>query len=360
MINLDYAATSPMSASAMQRYFDTNQKFYYNSESLHSGGDMVKDIVHNCENALNGYFTDNFTLVTSTSGSHANEMALNNYLYHESNKTIILTSKFEHPSVYAALHEHARYDIHYFPEDETGMIDLTLTEQFIQQYHETIACVSCVHVSSETGYIFPIEQIGKLTNQFNIPFHIDAVQSAGKLRIPTQYVTSLSISGHKFFGPKGIGALLIREEALRITNPFYHHEHHMRNGTVDVPSLVAMTQALIDYKQSDTIQQFNHKIITTLDPALYVPMKFEPQLKNIIPILINKTDGQYIMQQLSQHNILISTGTACGHGTMHSRGLETLITKQSYSVHQYIRVSLSTLTTEEEINTFLEVINQIT
>lgn len=356
MIYFDYAATTPLSTSALNIYKDINTKYYYNSESLHAGGDIAKDIHKNCESALNNYFTDNFTVITASSGSHANEIAIQNYLHQTDKRTVVL-SRYEHPSVLAALYPYEDIDYYFIPEHKDGTLNLIALSNYIDEHYNEIALITVQHVNSETGYILPVEKIGHIAAQYHIPFHVDCVQSAAKLNIPTHIMTSLAISGHKFFGPKGVGALLIRDDALHIRNPYLHHEQAMRNGTVDIGALAAMTTALTEYPDTD-LYLMKQKMMSQLSRDRFHPIIFNEQAPHIIPLLCRQ-EGQVIMQKLSQKQILISTGTACGHGTMHSKALESLIMQQGYSIHQFIRISISPLTTDDDINALICALNEM-
>ena len=356
MIYFDYAATTPLSLSSARIYNTVNTEHYYNSESLHIGGDIAKDIHNNCTKALNDYFTDNFTVIAATSGSHANEIAINNYLYKTKKRKVVL-SRYEHPSILAALYTFNNIECYFIPENKDGTLNLAALDEYIKQHHTDIALITVQHVNSETGYILPVEYIGELAQLYHIPFHVDCVQSAAKMNIPTHVMTSFAISGHKFFGPKSSGVLLIREHAIKVRNPYLHHERAMRNGTVDIGALAATTNALVEYPDMD-LYTMQKNIINRLNRDLYEPIIFSHQSPHIIPILCQQ-EGQIIMQQLSLKHILISTGTACGHGTMHSKALENLIINKGYSIHQFIRISISPLTTNAHIDALVHALNEM-
>lgn len=357
MIYLDNAATTQPSKEALAIYNEAQQTLFFNSESLHVGGEMAREALSSSRHYIQEYFNTDKEVLFSTSGSHANQIAINIYLS-QAQKGKVLVSPYEHPSIFAALDPYRKqFNIVEMPLTQEGAIDLTALEALIDA--ETVLIIA-QHVNSEMGYILPVHDIAQLAQSFNIPFHVDGVQAVQKIEDKAiQAFTSYSFSGHKFKGTKGVGALLIEHKSVRPTNVHYFHEEGTRNGTLDVPGILAMTRALsLDAEQDHLVQLHNYATERAVASGFGV-LKNEQQAPHVIGLLTPKFEGQYIMQSLSSRNICISTGTACGHGLLLSDGLIEKIKQTKYEADQYVRISFSSSSTIDEIDTCFNEIDKI-
>lgn len=352
MIYLDYAATTPCSQENMTLYSKLSRDFYYNHESLHAGGDYTKSLREHGENQLDEVFTDDFTTIVTTSASEGNRIAIDLYLQDKPHPSV-LVSPLEHPSVFAALERYEAALI--MLPILNGTVDFSQVKAVIQD----VDLVIMQHTHSETGLLMPVEKMAELCLLHDIPFHCDIVQAAAKLPVNTRGLSSYTFSGHKFYALKGTGALRIRRDYLQPLNTHFHHEYGTKNGTLDIPAFAVMAYGLKEMNsQLDVhltyVSQLKEQLLAALNTHYTTPdYALSPY---IIPLISNQLEGQYIMQRLSQRGILISTGTACGHGIIHSTGLETLL---KGSINQYFRVSLSHLTTAEEIAQLAQALNTI-
>lgn len=349
MIYLDNASTTMVDSEVLDVYQDTQREAYYNSESLHIGGLHTRQLLDECKHYIKQHFSTNKEVIFTRSGSHANEIAIHSYLKGQNGGTI-LVSPYEHPSVHAALENFkTEFEILDLPLEGTGEIYLEKTKEMMA---DEVLLIIAQHVNSETGYILPVGALSEIARHHNVPIHVDGVQAVHKIETAdVQSFSSYAFSGHKFHGTKGSGGLLMNHEYVKPLNEYYFHEMYTQNGTIDSPSIIAMTKALSlssNIQHMKSMQQYMIKKSTELD---FTQMVYSECAPHIVALLSPKYEGQYIMQYLSNRNICISTGTACGHGALLSRGLQVKIDsipKKTYD--QYIRLSISKFTTKEDID----------
>ncbi|MHD0397386.1 cysteine desulfurase family protein [Staphylococcus simulans] len=357
MIYLDNAATTQPSEEALAIYNEAQQTLFFNSESLHVGGEMAREALNSSRHYIQSLFNTDKEVLFSTSGSHANQIAIDIYLSQVVEGKVFV-SPYEHPSIFAALEPYRKqFEIIEMPLTNDGAIDLTTLKTQVD--NETVLMIA-QHVNSEMGYILPVHEIAEIAHTYNIPFHVDGVQAVQKIEDKAiQAFTSYSFSGHKFKGTKGVGALLIEHKSVRPTNIHYFHEEGTRNGTLDVPGILAMTRALSLDADYDYLTKLHQYAIKRALASGFSVLESEKQAPHIIGLLTPRFEGQYIMQSLSSRNICISTGTACGHGLLLSEGLIEKIKQTGHEADQYVRISFSRNSTLEEIDTCFHEIDKI-
>ncbi len=358
MIYLDNASTTKPDSEVLSLYQEAQASMYFNSESLHIGGEMIKETLHSCRTYIQRYFNTTKEILFTTSGSHANLIAIQNYLASHEQGTVVV-SPYEHPSIWAALAPYEpQITVVQMPLNDQAEIDIVALEQLLNQ--DTLLVIA-QHVNSETGYILPIEAIAKLAHQYHIPFHVDGVQAVQKIERPSldQICTSYSFSGHKFHGTKGSGVLAISHAYVRPLNPHYFHEQGTRNGTLDLPSILALTKALTLTSHFDHLQRLHHYAKQRAEMIGFTVLTFKQQAPHILGLMTPHFEGQWLMQSLSSRNICISTGTACGHGVLLSQGLIHKIQNDQLEPDQYIRISFSKETTIDEIDQCFSQIDHI-
>ncbi len=349
MIYLDNAATTQPDKVVLDIYQQTQHNAFYNSESLHTGGNHVDYLLRDCRNYLKSYFNTEKEVIFTCSGSHGNEIAIHSYLTY-STRSKILVSPFEHPSIFAALESFKdQFTIIFTPLNDEGEIDINQTQALL---NGDIALIIMQHVNSETGYILPVDTIAKCAQQYCIPIHVDGVQAVNKLpNIDISMFTSYAFSSHKFHGTKGVGALLISHEYVKPLNSHYFHEQFTQNGTLDTPSIVAMAKALSMTPDLKHMVQLKAHALKRAQSLNFSPIRFNKESSHILALLSPKFEAQYIMQSLSSKNICISTGTACGHGMLLSEGLQVKINTIAHdALDQYMRLSFSKNNTIADID----------
>ncbi|MBR5151683.1 MAG: aminotransferase class V-fold PLP-dependent enzyme, partial [Elusimicrobiaceae bacterium] len=247
IIYLDNNATTqclPAVVEAMVPYFST---YYGNASSMHTFGGSNRHIVdaarHTVADFINAQYDDE--IIFTSCASESDNTAIFSAVRANRNKKHIITSAVEHPAVLEPFRylQTQGYRVDYIGVDELGRFNM---QQFKEVLDEDTALVSVMWANSETGTIFPIEEIAQLTHQKGALFHTDAVQAVGKIPVDVQKagVDMLSLSAHKFHGPKGIGVLYVKRGTRFL--PYLmggHQEKHRRAGTENVPYIVGLGKA---------------------------------------------------------------------------------------------------------------------
>lgn len=369
MIYLDYAATTPMSDQALTIYGKAAKSAFGNSNSLHDIGGTSSQLLESSRRVIakliNG---DEKGLFFTGSGSEANILSIQSLLngLNDSKKHLI-TSQIEHSSLYHLFKklEMEGYKVTYLIPNKQGHIEINQVEKALR---DDTGLVSIQHGNSEIGVVQNIKKIGELLKQKDIVFHSDCVQTFGKLPIDVEEfgLDAISISSHKIYGPKGIGAAYIKPSTFwNPVIPGTTHESGFRPGTVDVPAVAAFATASMEIC-GKTDENMNHyeqlrrilidsftpyqKLITIINDSQHCI------LPNIIPLQIKGIEGQYVMLECNRYGYAVSTGSACQVGMQEpSRTLLSIgYTKQI--AKQYIRISLGTQTTHEQIENFAKVL----
>ncbi|KKI92349.1 cysteine desulfurase [Bacillus sp. SA1-12] len=372
MIYLDYAATTPMSENSLNIYMKAAKNAYGNSSSLHDIGHiagmtlqaskkLITDMIGGNEKRL--YFTG--------SGSEANVLAIQSLLNGVNPlKNHIITTQIEHSSLYTFFKrlQTDGFEVTFIEPNNQGQVSV---EVVISKLKDNTGLVSIQHGNSELGVIQPIEEIGLCLKKHGILFHSDCVQTFGKMPIHIEkgYVDAISISSHKIYGPKGIGAVYIHSSAYwQPVIPGTTHESGFRPGTVDVPAAAAFAAAAKDIadKMNEYLhhyQELRSQFIRLIEPyrdrLILLNENSENTLSNILPVIIKGIEGQYIMLECNRKGFAISTGSACQVGmqapprSLLAIGLDEQIAKQ------YIRISLGAQTTAKELESFTKALINI-
>jgi len=280
----------------------------------------------------------------------------------------IITTAVEHPAVLEVCKEMERsgYRVTVLGVDAHGNLDLG---EFIRALSPDTLLVTIMHANNETGVIFPIEQLSRITKETDasILFHTDATQTVGKLPVDLMrglpHVDLLSFSGHKLHAPKGVGALFIRRGArCRPVMIGGHQEDGRRAGTENVPYIVglatALQQALASREEDESrIQEMRDHLEN--EPVqritcVQVNGKGAPRLANTLNISSHYIEGEGMLYQLSEHGICASSGSACTSGSLEPSHVLRAMKVPFTAVHGSVRFSLSRYTTREEIDRIIE------
>ncbi|MBO9130492.1 IscS subfamily cysteine desulfurase [Bacillus sp. 165] len=368
MIYLDYAATTPMSNEALQTYSEAAKHYFGNEQSLHDIGSTASSLLQTCKKAFAGMINGRQEGVYFTSGgSESNILALHSLLTaHKEKGNHIITTSFEHASIrnYFAELETQGFRITYLPVDCYGLLDCSELERAITD--QTILA-SIQHGNSEIGTVQNLQKIGAILKEHNIIFHSDCVQTFGKISIDVQnmHIDSLSVSSHKLYGPKGVGACYISpnvkwKPAIEGTT----HEGGFRPGTVNIPGIASFLTAAQHMMQSmDTealrIKQLRRMLSEGLE-SLQHPIELvghpEQCLPYIAGIIIKGIEGQYTMLECNRNGIAISTGSACQIGKQAPSKTMLAIGKSAEEAKQYVRLSFGKYTTEQDIQKVLTIL----
>ena len=366
MVYLDYSATTPPDKRVLESFDRVSLDYIGNPNSLHKEGvkshKLMEAAVEQVANLLN---VKSDEVIFTSGASESNNLSIFGVInrYKNRGKTII-TTKLEHSSILSGVNylKQSGYNVKYVKIDDNGMVDLDDLKALID---DDTVLVSICEVNSEIGLIQNINEIGKILKEYpKIIFHVDGTQAVGKKHINLDNVDLYSFSGHKIYGLKGVG-VLIKKEGIEI-DPIIHggkSQSIYRAGTPPLALIVSLSRALrlvMDDLDSNIsyVTYLNKKLIDGLKKidgvsinsnSLCVPQIVNISIKNIKP--------ETLLHALEEDDIYISTKTACSKDDAISLAVYTL-TKDEEKAKSSIRISLSHLTKENEIDYFLEKLNE--
>jgi cysteine desulfurase len=366
VIYVDNNATTmvaPEVLDAMMPYFNIN---YGNPSSMHSfGGNVGRAIQTARENVANLIGAAPKEIVFTSCGTESDSTAISAAIESYPDKKHLVTSRVEHPAIknlYEALSKKG-YHITFVPVDRNGELDI---DYLYKSLSDDTAIVSLMWGNNETGVIFPIEEISREIKSRGILFHTDAVQTVGKIPINVNEtgVDMLSLSGHKFHSPKGIGALYIRRGTK--FSPFMvggHQEWGRRGGTENTASIIGMGKAAElaaahlaqnGYEHIGRLRDRLEQTVLDTVPNVLVNGKAAKRLPNTSSIAFEYVEGEAILLMLNEYGICASSGSACTSGSLEPSHVLRAMGVPFTAAHGSIRFSLSRYTTEDEIDVILE------
>jgi cysteine desulfurase len=371
MIYLDYAATTPMREEALNVYTEASRNFYGNPSSLHDIGSKAHSLLETCRKELASCISGEEPGIYFTSGgSESNILAIRSLLHGaERNGNHLITTKIEHSSVSNLFQqlETEGFSVTYLGVDSFGRISL---EELSEAITPKTVLASIHHANSEIGTLQPIDQIGKILNEHGVLFHTDCVQTFGKVPIDvvSNHIDSLSLSSHKIYGPKGVGACYINPS--KRWKPYFEytsHERGFRPGTINVPGIASfLCAAQLIYKdleeEQNRLLSLRNKFIkglSELDLPIIVEGHPSSGLPHIVGALVNGIEGQYTMLECNRHGVAISTGSACSVGKQAPSKTMIALGKDPQTAKQFIRLSFGKQTTEVDIEKTLGVLKQV-
>ena len=362
LIYLDSNATTQVAPEAVAAMLPFFEKVYGNPSSLHAKGmEVAKHVEHARDQVGNLLGCQSEELVFTGCGSESNALAIRGVAdLLPPTRRHLVTTAVEHSAVKSNLEfltKHG-FTLSVLGVDRDGMISLDELEQVVS---DRTGLVSIMYANNETGVIFPIEQIGTIVKAKGAVFHVDAVQAVGKIPIALTHSTIdlLSLAGHKFHAPKGVGALFVRKGvALQPQLLGGHQEHGRRAGTEAVPSLIALGMAAelaqhnlpaMDTQVRARRDRFEHWVLGNIADTR-VNGDRQARLPNTSNISFRNLEGENILLALSTIGICVSAGAACMSGSLEpSRVLKEMQVPHDYILGA-IRFSLSRYTTDEEIS----------
>ena len=364
LIYLDNNATTKVDPNVLEAMLPYFQEEYANPSSIYDFAKRSNHAVREARGVIKDFFNaeNEKEIIFTSCGSESANTAIRGVLNMNKNKRHIITSKVEHPCVlnlYAAL-EKEGYKVDYIGVNSNGELDLAQLESAISS---DTALVSIMYANNETGVIFPIEKISQIIKSKNpeTKFFVDAVQVTGKIPIDVQAcgVDLMSISGHKFHAPKGIGALYVNSKTL-ITPLIIggHQERGKRAGTENVPYIVGMAKAAelamdnLKYEATE-IKRLRDKLESNILKNVF-NARINAGIINRVPNTTNigfeYIEGELILLHLSDLGICASSGSACTSGSLEPSHVLRAMNVPFTAIHGSIRFSLSKFTTEKEID----------
>ncbi|ABO24183.1 IscS subfamily cysteine desulfurase [Shewanella loihica] len=371
-IYLDYAATTPVDprvAEKMMQYMTMDGIFGNPASRSHRYGWQAEEAVDIARNQVAELINADPREIVFTSGAtESDNLAIKGvaHFYHKKGKHII-TSKTEHKAVLDTCRQLERegFEVTYLEPESNGIIPIEKLEAAMRE--DTIL-LSLMHVNNEIGVIHDIDAIGELCRAKKVIFHVDAAQSAGKLPIDLQKskVDLMSISAHKMYGPKGIGALYVRRKPrirLEATMHGGGHERGMRSGTLATHQIVGMGEAAAIAKadmESDNarIRRLRDRLWDGIKhiEETYINGDAEQRYCGSLNVSFNFVEGESLMMALK--DLAVSSGSACTSASLEPSYVLRALGLDDEMAHSSIRFSIGRFTTEEEIDHAIETITK--
>jgi len=370
-IYMDYAATTPVDDEVLKEMTPFFTKYFGNASSIHSFGRESFDAVENSRTQVANLLGSNEEEIIFTSGgTESDNLAIKGVAYlnkekRDSKGYNIITSEIEHPAVLETCRhlETQGFKVKFLPVDKYGLIKTSELESAISK--DTFL-VTIMFANNEIGTIEPMQEIGKITKKHDVFLHTDAVQAVGKVPIDVNKlnIDLLSISSHKIYGPKGVGALFIRKGVK--LEPLAHgggHEKGLRSSTLNTPGIVGLGKASELGKKrmnKDTAHMKNLR-----DILIKNVLKIEESYLNGHPIerLVNNThfrftaiEGESLLLMLDDKGISASTGSACSSKKLKASHVLLAIGLDPAQAHGLIRLTLGRISTKQDVEYVLGVL----
>ncbi|EPQ8113350.1 NifS family cysteine desulfurase [Campylobacter upsaliensis] len=363
-VYLDNNATTMLDHSALELMLPYLKESYGNPNSLHQWGSLTHPALRAAMDKLYeglGASDLDDIVITSCATESINWVLKGAYFDYilDKERDEIIISSVEHPAVSGAAHflKSLGVKVIELPVNSEGVSSVEHLKEVIS---DKTALVSVMWANNETGMIFPIKEMAELSHEFGALFHTDATQAVGKIKVDLRQsgVDFASFSAHKFHGPKGVGGLFIKK-GLKLT-PLLHGGEHMggrRSGTLNVPYIVAMAEALriansmLNFEDSH-IRRLRDKLedaVLSIEDTSVVGDR-KNRVPNTILASIKGVEGEAMLWDLNKNGIAASTGSACASEDLESNPIMEAIGAENDLAHTALRLSLSRFNTEEEID----------
>jgi cysteine desulfurase len=363
---------APEVTEAMTPYFS---EIYFNASSMYEPARQAAEAIKKSRQAIARHFglSDPRQILFTSCATESNNTAIFGTAKANPNRRHIITTSVEHPAILEVCKELERngYEVTYLEVDERGNLDV---REFVRALRPDTLLVTVMHANNETGVVFPVEQLSRLTKETDpsIVFHTDATQTVGKLPIDLhreyQHVDLLSFSGHKLHAPKGVGALYVKKGTP--CRPFLiggHQEESRRAGTENVPYIIGLAKALelaeTNHAEEETrIRGLRDRLeaaITEKVPSIQINGGGAPRLPGTLNVSCHYVEGEGMLYQLSDFGICASSGSACTSGSLEPSHVLRAMKVPFTAVHGSVRFSLSRYNTEADVDRIIAVFPDI-
>ena len=367
-IYLDYAATTPTHPEVVKAMLPCFTDAFGNPSSIHSYGQEAKGAVDEARIKLAELIgAGSEDIVFTSGGTEADNYALKGVAYaNEQKGNHIITTPIEHHAVTEACRflEKRGFKVTYLPVDRYGLVDPQDVKRAITD--KTIL-ISVMHASNEVGTIEPVGEIGKIAREAGVYFHSDAVQTVGHIPVNVDElkVDLLSISAHKLYGPKGVGALYVRK-GTRLTSLIHGggQEKKRRAGTENIPAIVGLGKA-VELARHDLgeearrLSYLRDKLVKGLGERIdHIHLNGHPsqRLPNNVNVSVDFAEGESMVLNLDLEGICVSTGSACSSASLEPSHALLALGLSPEQAHGSLRFSLGRENNEEDVERVLEVL----
>ena len=367
----DNAATTKISEHALAAMMPCFETVYGNPSSLHSVGQEAKEVLEDARARLAKLLGCEPREVYFTSGgSEADNQAILSAARFgaRKGKKHIISTAFEHHAVLHTLNKLEKEGFEVTLLDVKNGHNVT-AQQVKDAIREDTCLVTCMYANNEIGSVLPIGEIGAVCKAAGVPFHTDAVQAVGHLQIDVKQenIDMLSLSGHKFHGPKGVGALYVRR-GLPLVNVIEGgaQERGTRAGTENLPGIVGMVAALEDAcanleENTKKVTALRNKLIEGLSKIPHCALNGDPvnRLPGNVSFCFEGIEGEALLLLLDAHGVAASSGSACTSGSLDPSHVLLAIGRVHDVAHGSLRLSLSHYNTVEEVDHILKAVPEV-
>lgn len=361
VVYFDNNATTRLAPEVLEAMHPYLTDLYGNPSSIHRFGSQVAQKIERAREQVAALLgaADPVEVIFTSCGTESDNAAIRGMLEARPDKRHIVTTQVEHPAIFGLCQhlEKKGYRVTWLAVDADGMLDL---DELKESLGDETALVSIMFANNETGVIFPVDAIGEIVRARGIPFHVDAVQVAGKipLSLKKSPIDLLTISGHKFHGPKGVGALYVRRGiTFRPLMIGGHQERSRRAGTENVAGIVGMGRAAelsLEHPDEEAsrvrgLRDLLERSLVESCPGARVNGHREKRIPNTLNVSFEYLEGEAALVLLDQHGICASTGSACTAGSVEPSHVLRAMGVPPNWLQGAVRFSLSRYTTEEEV-----------
>jgi cysteine desulfurase len=368
-IYLDHNATTPLHPEVLNAMLPVLQDNFGNPSSIHSFGRSARVQLDEAREKVARLIGANSSEIIFTSGgTEANNLALLGVALEGSKKKKIITSKTEHPSILNPCRqlEGQGVEVHYLDVDRFGRIDINNLES---QITESTALISLQHANSETGVLQDIKKVSELARSKGILFHTDAVQSVAKIEfnLNDYPVDMLSVSAHKFNGPKGVGALFLRKGTPALFSPVSggSQEKKRRGGTENVAGIIGFGKACelavervsaMEVSRIEELKNYFYSKVCKLIPGTELMGDMQNSLPNTLNLVFAGVEGDTLLIAMDMEGVAVSTGSACSSGIGLPSHVLRAMGLTDNKVNSSIRFSFGCSTTKMELDSVAEIL----
>ncbi len=369
LIYMDHSATTPVDPAVTEAMLPYFTEKYGNPSSLYTIGRQARKAIEESRQKVADIIgAKKEEIIFTGGGTESDNLAIKGTAYKNRKKgDHIITSSIEH---HAVLHtckylEIQGFKVTYLPVSREGLVNPADVERAITP---KTTLITIMHANNEIGTIQPIEEIGKIAQEKSIPFHTDAVQTAGKIpiNVDSLNVNLLSMSAHKLYGPKGIGALYIRKGAF--VEPLLHgggHERNIRSGTENVPGIVGFGKAAELARErlpeEAKLAELQHRLIKGILEIKESYLNGHPakRLPNNANFRFSYIEGESMILNLDMKGVAASTGSACSSTSLEPSHVLLAIGLKPEEAHGSLRLTLGRGNTKEDVDYVVSILPEI-
>ena len=361
-IYMDHSATTPVASevlAAMLPYFSDK---FGNASSLHGFGREAKEALEESRQKLARLLNaDPEEIVFTSGGTESDNIALRGIAYRNRNSgRHIITSNIEHPAILETCRslEQEGFSVTYLPVNREGLVDLSELERTIRPY--TIL-ISIMHANNEIGTIQPLKEIGRVAAERDIYLHTDAVQTVGKIPVDVEAMGAdlLSLSAHKLYGPKGVGALYIRRGTkIQSLDTGGGHEMGLRSGTENVPGIVGLARAA-DLAREEMAAEGQRlaelrdrlaALVLERVKEAWINGSMEKRLPGSLNFGFSYVEGESLLLYLDSKGVAVSTGSACSSHKLEPSHVLLALGLKPEECHGSLRITMGRSNSREDVD----------